>query len=111
MKTCSHCWNPINWTESFNKFGHDDGDDCVHTTEVAQALRTAGYYVKVDDETIHNPIILEIGEEGEPGELAQFYAQDIPVGNVPGYTDPHTVLPDEVVALLNRVFGVAEFLG
>lgn len=111
METCSACWNPINWCESFNKFGHDDGDDCVHTPQVAAALRKAGYYVKEDDGTWHNAIIIEIGEEGESGELAQFYAEGLPAGTVTGYTNPRTVLPAEVVAMLDRIFGTGEFFG
>lgn len=106
--TCTACWNPINWCESFNKFGHADGEDCVHTNIVAGELRKAGYYVKVHEDS-HNPIIVEIGEEGEVGELAQFYADDMPANNQPGYTNPRDTLPSEVVALLDRIFGTGEF--
>jgi hypothetical protein len=113
MDHCPHCWNPINWCESFAKYGHDDGDDCVHTLEVARALRRAGYYVKVQtaDDTLHNPIVLEVGEEGEPGELKQFFADDIPAGTVAGMSNPREVLPPDVVAMLDRIFGQGEFHG
>lgn len=109
--TCSACWNPINWCESFNKFGHADGEDCIHTPTVAKALRDAGYYVRLHDVGSPNPVIIELGEEGEPGELAQFYADDMPAGNQPGYTNPRATLPPEVVALLDRLFGTGEFFG
>jgi hypothetical protein len=109
MNHCPHCWNPINWCESFNKYGHDDGDDCVHTQEVAKALRKAGYFVKVDNETLHNPIVVEIGEEGEPGELRQFFADNIPPGTIAGQSNPREVLPADVIAMLDRTFGNGEF--
>lgn len=110
MNKCARCWSPINWCESFSKYGHSDGDDCVHSQDVAAALREAGYYVKADYETLHNPVILEIGEQGEPGELLQFFALDIPAGNVPGKSNPREVLPEHVVAMLDRIFGPGEFL-
>ena len=109
MNHCPHCWNPINWCESFNKYGHGDGDDCVHTMEVAKALRQAGYFVKVDNDTLHNPIVIEIGEEGEPGEVRQFFADNIPAGTIAGHTNPREVLPENVVAMLDRIFGQGEF--
>lgn len=107
---CPSCWNPVNWCESFNKFGHGDGDDCVHTGQVARVLREAGYFVEVF-EGMHNPHIVTVAQEGEPGELVQFYADDMPKDNNPGYTDPREILPQEVVALLDRVFGAGQFFG
>lgn len=109
--TCSQCCDPVNWCESFNKFGHGDGDDCVHTTIVANMLKRAGYYVKHTDSSMHNPLITEIGSENIPGELAQFYAQGIPAGTRVGYSDPREALPVPVVALLDRFFGEGEFFG
>lgn len=109
IQHCSHCWSGINWCESFNVHGHDDGDDCVHTQHVAKALREAGYYVKVQGSTLHNPVIEEIGEEGEPGELSQFFAEGMPSGTKVGYSNPREVLPAEVVAMLDRIFGFGEF--
>lgn len=107
---CPDCGNAINWCESFNQLGHDEGDSCLHTRQVAKALRDAGYYVKLADYIFPNLVIDEIGDVGEPGELVQFYAEDIPAGTVVGKTNPREVLPPEVVAILDRVFGTGQFL-
>jgi len=105
MQVCPLCWSRINWCESFSTHGHADGDDCVHTNQVAAVLRKAGYWVIIEEGGLHNSIISEIGQEEIPGELNQFYFDNKPPGNIVGSTDPRTVLPAEVNALLDRVFG------
>jgi hypothetical protein len=110
MKNCPNCQNTINWCGSFNKNGHDDGDSCIHTAQVAKALRDAGYYVQLEKDIFPNVVIREIGDVGEPGELVQFYADDIPAGTAVGKTNPRDALLPEVVALLDRVFGTGEFI-
>lgn len=107
---CPLCWTQPNWCESFNKFGHDEGDDCVHTGQVAMALQEAGYYVKLGPENIHNRIIEEVGEMGGCREMLLFYGaavRDVQVG----YTDPRTILPPKVVNFLDKKFGIGEFFG
>lgn len=110
MRTnCTHCWNPINWCESFDMYGHGDGDDCIHTSDIQRALSAAGYAVDILDGTMHNPIVLRITQVGAaPGVV---YSDTVPEGNNPGYSNPRTALPADIVALLDRTFGVGEFLG
>jgi hypothetical protein len=52
---------------------------------------------------------MEIGEEGEPGELRQFFADNIPPGTIAGQSNPREVLPADVIAMLDRTFGNGEF--
>jgi len=107
MKECTHCWNPINWCESFDKHGHGDGDDCVHTQQVASSLRAAGFEVDVHDDTLHNPVITEIRKAGAAG-LAVIYNDSTPGGNILADINPRNALPAEIVALLDQTFGRGE---
>ena len=108
---CPSCWNPVNWCESFDKFGHDDGDDCVHTTRVAAALQQAGYHVEYDTETHHNPLITVVGQKMSDGSVRIAYSDGMPEGISVGYSDPREVLPAEVVEFLDETFGKGEFFG
>lgn len=111
QEVCSACWSPVNWCESFDKFGHDQGDDCVHTEKVAQALRVAGYYVETTDENMHNTVILKVGEPMSDGTVKDVFAHDLPAGNRIGYTAPREMLPAEIVRFLDDTFGKGEFFG
>lgn len=109
-EACPLCWTQPNWCESFNQFGHDDGDDCVHTGQVAMALQSAGYYVKLAPEGLHNRIIEAVGELDVDGKLQLFYGPEVPNVQL-GYTDPRGILPAKVVDFLDKKFGVGEFHG
>lgn len=108
--TCIRCWNPINWCESFDHFGHGDGEDCTHTPYIARALSEAGYEVEVLEDSMHNPIVLSISKESA-GLITVVYSDTVPTGNRPGFCDPRRVLPADIVELLDRKFGPGEFFG
>lgn len=97
---CARCWGPVNWTEAFSKFGHGDGDDCVHTTQVASAIRRAGYQVDVLDGGLHNPRIERIADAATGVEVW-------PGRAVAGHDDPTGWLPPALKAALERRFGPA----
>jgi hypothetical protein len=107
---CGSCWNPVNWCESFDKFGHGDGDDCVHTNIVAAEIEKAGYSVEVFQSQLHNPIVVTIAKPPK-ADNALVYWDNVPEGNNPGYSNPRDNLPAELVATLDEVFGKGEFFG
>jgi hypothetical protein len=108
---CGSCWNPINWCESFNKFGHGDGEDCIHTTQVAAEIEKHGYEVEVLQRTIHNPLIVRIVRKGADGNPEFVYSDDIPAGARPGYSNPREDLPPWLIEILDTAFGAGEFFG
>jgi len=108
---CGSCWSQVNWCESFDKFGHDDGDDCVHTASVVRALREAGYHAKLTEENTHNTLIEEVGYLMSDGSVQVVFADDIPAGASVGYSDPRDTLPAEIVEFLDNSFGKGEFFG
>lgn len=77
------------------KFGFGDGAEGYLTHEVANALRAAGYVVKVEPWGIHNEVIDSItkgGVELIPSERVRF-----------GYDNPRDYLPKKLVRLLDRL--------
>jgi hypothetical protein len=108
---CLACWSRVNWCESFDKFGHGQGDACVHTVEVAQTLREAGYLVETTEDALHNTVILNVGLQMSDGTVKTVFAPDVPVGNEIGYSDPREMLPAEIVKFLDDTFGKGEFFG
>jgi len=109
---CGDCWSQVNWCESFDKFGHGDGDDCVHTTLVVRALREAGYQVQMtSDEGVHNIVIDQIGYRMADGSVQVVFADGIPADVKVGYANPREVLPAEIVKFLDNSFGIGEFFG
>lgn len=109
-KVCGSCWNPINWCESFNKFGHGDGEDCIHTTQVAAEIEQHGYEVEVLQDTIHNPRIVRIVRKAADGNLEFVYGDDLPEGTRPGYSNPRETLPPRLVETLDEVWVAILFL-
>lgn len=96
--TCLSCGGTLHWdwTESFAKFGFNDGDGQIETWQVEDVLIASGYEVMVDQWGCHNTLITSIKKDGE--EL-------IPFANPRyrfGYDDPRHFFPDEIVALLDR---------
>jgi hypothetical protein len=108
---CGACWDPINWCESFYKFGHGEGDECVHTGSVAHVLRAAGYHAETFDETMHNTVISQVGYRMSDGTINVVYTDDLPAGNQVGYSDPREMLPADIVKFLDDSFGRGEFFG
>ena len=94
---CPHCNQACHWTweDAFDKFGFDDGDGLVMTEVVADALRAAGYEVKVQPWGIHNVVITVISRNG---------TVLVPESVNVGYDDPRDYLPTELVALLDEAF-------
>lgn len=111
VEVCPSCWSAVNWCESFAKFGHDQGDDCVHTEQVARALRTAGCQVETKELALHNTLIVNINRPLSDGTMETVFGDDIPVGNDTGYSDPREILPPDLVKLLDDTFGKGEFFG
>lgn len=106
---CGHCWTQVNWCESFDKFGHGDGDDCVHTAQVVHALREAGYHAMLNDGGTHNTVIDEIGYRMSDGSVQVVFSDDVPMGARVGYSNPREVLPADIVSFLDNSFGKGEF--
>jgi len=82
------CWT---WEEAFEKRGFNDGDGEVHTEEVAQVIKDAGYAVSHEKWGVHNVVIASIKKgrkELMPGE----------------WDDPRSFLPEELVQLLDERF-------
>ena len=95
---CEHCGNNYNWKweEAFDKFGFNDGYSEIHTCDVVEFLRDAGYTVESGLWGTHNEIIGSIiNTEGD---------QMIPKGAALGYDDPRTYLPKAIVELLDQGF-------
>lgn len=96
ITTCPNCLTEIHWSweEAFDKFGFGDGDGVVMTEHVADALRAAGYDVKVEPWGCHNITIASIktkkGKELIPFDRIQF-----------GYDEPRDYLPKRIVKLLD----------
>lgn len=96
ITTCPHCNTAFTWSweEAFYKFGFGDGDGVVMTEHVADALRKAGYTVKVEPWGIHNVTIASIKtkkrKELIPFDRIQF-----------GYDEPRDYLPKCIVKLLD----------
>ena len=84
------------WEEAFDKFGFDDGDGVVMTDTVANALRSAGYFVRVEPWGFHNDVITSIRRDG---------TDQIPDCTTIGYDNPRDYLPEEIVDLLDQPFG------
>jgi len=99
ITTCPHCNTAFSWSweEAFDKFGFDDGDSIVMTDNVADALRVAGYKVKVEPWGIHNVTIASIkaisGKELIPLDRIRF-----------GYDNARDYLPKRIVKLLDAAF-------
>lgn len=108
---CGSCWNQVNWCESFDKFGHGDGDDCIHTAQVVRALRDAGYHARLYEGGMHNTLIDEIGYRMSDGSVQVVFADDVPVGARIGYSNPREVLPADIVEFLDKSFGIGAFFG
>jgi hypothetical protein len=108
---CGHCWNQVNWCESFYKFGHDDGEDCMHTAQVVRALREAGYHAMLNDGGVHNTVIDEVGYRMADGSVQTVFADNVPEGTQVGYSDPREALPADIVSFLDNSFGIGEFFG
>lgn len=109
MQTCPACWSPINWCESFAKFGHDDGEDCVHTFNVGNFIEKVGYHVEVLSVSTHNPIVLVLSKLDDEHKLVVTYGDNIPEGNQLGYSNPRENLPPALVTLLDQEFGTGEW--
>ncbi|KWU26310.1 hypothetical protein [Burkholderia cenocepacia] len=108
---CHKCWNPINWKESFNKYGHGDGDDCVHTPQVAAHIRKLGFEPTMHDVALHNPVLVRI-ERVSSGDVV--WGDGLIVAGEPllvGEVDPSDVLPRELLDALDKHFGRGEFFG
>jgi hypothetical protein len=106
---CHKCWSPINWKESLNKYGHGDGDDCVHTPQVAAQIRKLGYEPTMHDDSLHNAILVKI-ERASTGEVVWEDGMSVADTTVlAGETDPSQILPAELVEALDKHFGRGEF--
>jgi hypothetical protein len=103
ITTCPTCCTDVDWSwdEAFDKFGFADGDGVVMTEHVADALRNAGYLVKVEPWGCHNITIASItsmaGRELIPFDRISF-----------GYDDPRDYLPKRIITLLDAAFGDTE---
>lgn len=78
------------------KFGFGDGANGFLTEKVADALRKAGYTVKVEPWGFHNVVIDSIckgGIELIPMQRIRF-----------GYDEPRGYLPKKLIRLLDRQF-------
>ena len=53
---CEHCGNRYHWSHAFSKFGYDDGDGKIGTSEVAELRESEGYEVCYDTCVENDPI-------------------------------------------------------
>ena len=83
---CDNCGGIYHWswTETFEKFGFNDGDGQVETETVADALRDAGYAVVTQIWGLHNTVIVSIERDG-----SELITSDIDLG----YAEPQDYLP------------------
>ncbi len=99
ITSCPGCGSHFTWSweEAFCKFGFNDGDTIIMTEHVAEALRAAGYTVKVEPWGCHNVTIASIKtkkrKELIPFDRIQF-----------GYDEPRDYLPKRIVKLLDAAF-------
>ena len=123
MPTAHICWE---WEEAFDKFGFGDGDGPNFTSDVAAAIQSKfGYECHLDSWGIHNFLIMCITDPKTKAcvykrkpwtpDLGQFVEKEIVEGVAyvkaddcngwnPGYDDPRSYLPDEVIAYLDETF-------
>jgi hypothetical protein len=88
----THNWS---WTDAFAKFGFNDGDGQIETSEVESVLSDAGYEVRAQGWGLRNTVIVSIMKDG-----VELIPHDDP--NVKfGYDDPREYLPDSIVQLLD----------
>ena len=84
------------WEEAFDKFGYDDGDGRVYTSQVVDVLRDAGYSVETLELALHNIIIVSI-------RCGQTNLMPIEGSSVRiGYDAPRDYLPNKVVSILDE---------
>jgi hypothetical protein len=98
--TCIACGGTLHWdwTESFAKFGFNDGDGQIETCEVQYVLLEAGYDITVDKWGCHNTLITSVKKNG---------LELIPFNNPKyrfGYDDPRRFFPEKLISLLDREF-------
>lgn len=97
---CDKCSHGIrwSWTEAFEKFGFNGGEDPVETWQVEAVLTKAGYAVTIETWGRHNSVIVSIMKGG---------AELIPHDR-PGFDfrcdDPRSYLPPAIVTLLDVHF-------
>jgi hypothetical protein len=99
ITTCPHCNTAFDWSweEAFDKFGFNDGGSIIMTNSVADALRVAGYKVKVEPWGIHNVTIASI--------KAKSCKELIPFDRIRfGYDNARDYLPKRIVKLLDAAF-------
>lgn len=101
MTHCAACWNSVNWLEAFNKFGHGDGEDCVHTGQIARAMEAVGYEAEVLS-GCHNDYVVALYDQDKhlcwPRDATHV-----------GYDNPYEELPQPLVQHLDSCFGKPEW--
>lgn len=98
ISTCDSCGGTLHWdwTEAFCKFGFNDGDGQVETSEVTCVLEDAGYEVTENCWGLHNTVITSIKKDG-----VEQIPHDSPEYTF-GYDDPRDYFPDDLVKLLDE---------
>ncbi len=83
------------WEEAFDKFGFDDGDGPNFTDAVAGVLNDLGFECECRVWGVHNYLIIDVTRNGT--SIRPDHVE-------PGYADPRTWLPPDVVARLDGAF-------
>ena len=92
---CEHCGNRYHWSHAFSKFGYDDGDGKIGTSEVAELLESEGYEVCYGRWLAHNTLIFSIKKDG-----MEFMPRNNSAIRI-GYDDPTIYLPEDIQVILN----------
>ena len=88
---CEHCGNRYHWSHAFSKFGYDDGDGKIGTSEVAELLESEGYEVCYGRWLAHNTLIFSIKKE----DILQHLNTILPFDGLITYHSPAPIVLDD----------------